>query len=378
MISLQNIHKSFKKFNVIKDLSLEIAKGEIVSLIGPSGCGKTTTIKMINGLEKPTEGKVLIDGKDISDLDLIQLRRGMGYIIQQTGLFPHMTIEENIGIIPKLEGKDKDEIRKKVYSLMEMIGLDADDYLWRYPAQLSGGQLQRVGVARAFAMDPEIILMDEPFSALDPVTREQLQNELLEIQSKMKKTIVFVTHDMREAIKISDKICILNNGKIAQYDTPENILKKPADEFVTNFVGENRIWSSPEFIRVADIMIKKPVWVHPNYTIFRSMELMRQKKVDTVFVVDDKDILLGYVKARDIQNIEDRDQLISDYMKMPAITSNPKENLLSLLEKVENNKQTTIPVLEETGKLAGLVTKSSLVTTLSTQYIGIKGGVIND
>ncbi len=209
-IEFKDVAKSFRKTQVLRNISMTIEKGQLVSLIGPSGCGKTTTLKMINGLVKPSSGDVLVNGESVLEADLIRLRRTMGYVIQQTGLFPHMTVEENIEIIPRLSGADRLKTAEKTRELMEMVGLPPEEYLWRYPSQLSGGQLQRIGVARAFAVDPEIILMDEPFSALDPVTREQLQDEVLAIQSRLRKTIVFVTHDMDEAIKLSDKICIMN------------------------------------------------------------------------------------------------------------------------------------------------------------------------
>ena len=200
MIKFENVTKQFKETKVLSNISLEIEKGQLVVLIGASCCGKTTTLKMINRLIKPTTGKVLINNKDISREDVIELRRNIGYVIQQTGLFPHMTIQENIEIIPRVQKKSSEEITQKTYELMEMVGLDCETFLHRYPTELSGGQQQRVGVARAFATDPDIILMDEPFSALDPITRSGLQEELVHLQSKLRKTIVFVTHDMDEAM----------------------------------------------------------------------------------------------------------------------------------------------------------------------------------
>ncbi len=219
MIEFKNIRKDFKNKTILKDITLKINRGELVAIIGSSGCGKTTTLKMINRLIKPTSGKIFINGEDIASKDVIKLRRNIGYVIQQTGLFPHLTIRENIEMIPKVEKLNKASIEKRTLELMDMVGLNSNDFLDRYPTELSGGQQQRVGVARAFATNPEIILMDEPFSALDPITRVQLQEELIDLQSKLKRTIVFVTHDMDEAIKIADKICIMNKGEIVQYDT---------------------------------------------------------------------------------------------------------------------------------------------------------------
>ena len=206
-------------------------------IIGSSGCGKTTTLKMINKLILPTSGKIYIDGEDTSQKDTIKLRRNIGYVIQQTGLFPHMTVKENIELIAKIENIDKNKMNMRTRELMKMINLDYEKFSERYPLELSGGQQQRVGVARAFALDPAIILMDEPFSAVDPISRRQLQDELIAIQKKLEKTIVFVTHDIQEAVKIADKICLLNNGEIMQYDTPENIIKNPKNDFVRKFVN---------------------------------------------------------------------------------------------------------------------------------------------
>ena len=241
MIEFKSVSKRFKEADVLTDISFKINTGELVTIIGSSGCGKTTTLKMINRLLEPTKGQIYIDGEDISKKDIIKLRRSMGYVIQQTGLFPHMTIRENIEIIPKVERYEEAQIIQRTSELMEMVGLNRARFLDRYPNELSGGQQQRVGVARAFATDPDIILMDEPFSALDPITREGLQDELIELQIKLKKTIVFVTHDMDEAIRISNHICIMNEGGIIQYDTPENILRNPKNQFVAEFVGKKRI-----------------------------------------------------------------------------------------------------------------------------------------
>ena len=373
-IEFKDVHKSYKKTEVLKGIDFGVEKGQLVCLIGPSGCGKTTTLKMINGLAKPTSGDVLIDGKSVLHMDLIKLRRKMGYVIQQTGLFPHMTIKENIEIIPKLMGEDKNKLIEKSVYLMNMVGLDPDEYLWRYPVQLSGGQLQRIGVARAFAVDPEIILMDEPFSALDPITREQLQDEVVAIQNKFHKTIVFVTHDMDEAIKIADKICIMNGGKVVQYDTPENILKNPADEFVEGFVGEKRIWSNPVYIKAKDIMLKDPVKVRENSTVIRAMNLMRGKRVDSVFIVDDDNKLKGMVLAKKIQNAEDKSESITNYMQAPKLTVFDEENIIDLLNKSRDRKVNRIPVVDQRNHLVGLITKSSMVTTLSSQFIDIEDG----
>jgi osmoprotectant transport system ATP-binding protein len=225
----------------IDDLSITIPAGEICVLIGPSGGGKTTAMKMINRLISITEGDITIDGTSVKALETTELRRGIGYVIQQIGLFPHMTVESNVGTVPRLLGWDKDRIRARSHELLELVGLDPDEHAKRYPSQLSGGQRQRVGLARAMAADPPLMLMDEPFGAIDPITRERLQNDFLRLHRELRKTVVFVTHDIDEAIKMGDRVCILREGGVlAQYDTPEAILAAPADDFVAQFVGADR------------------------------------------------------------------------------------------------------------------------------------------
>jgi osmoprotectant transport system ATP-binding protein len=225
----------------VDDLSLTIPAGEICVLIGPSGGGKTTAMKLVNRLISLTEGDITIDGESVMKLDPVELRRGIGYVIQQIGLFPHMTIEANVATVPKLVGWDKGRTRERCRELLDLVGLDPDEYAKRYPAQLSGGQRQRVGLARAMAADPPLMLMDEPFGAIDPITRERLQNDFLRLHREVRKTVIFVTHDIDEAIKMGDRICILRQGgRLAQYDTPEAILANPADDFVADFVGADR------------------------------------------------------------------------------------------------------------------------------------------
>lgn len=372
MIRFENITKSYKDKMVLKNISLEVERGKLVAFIGASGCGKTTMLKLINRLIKPTKGKIYINGEDIDTKDLIQLRRNMGYVIQQTGLFPHLTIKENIEVIPKVEKKEKAEIEKKTYELMEMVGLNPEEYLHRYPTELSGGQQQRVGVARAFATDPDIILMDEPFSALDPITRLGLQDELVNLQSNYKKTIVFITHDMDEAIKIADMICIMKDGVIIQYDTPENILKNPANEFVSEFVGANRIWASPEYIKAKDIMIDRPITCLNNMSLDRCLERMRSNKVESLMVTDSKKKLLGILFAKQIRSQADRSIEASSIMITDFASVTPEESIVDILQTVDDNNVTTIPVVNSNGSLVGLITKSSLITTLSQQFINTK------
>jgi osmoprotectant transport system ATP-binding protein len=259
MIEFRKVSKTYPGSDnpVVTDLSFEVLEGEICVLVGPSGCGKTTTMRMVNRLIEITEGEILIDGEPNTAMSGTRLRRKIGYAIQQIGLFPHRTIADNIGTVPHLLGWDKGRIRNRVDELLELVGLSPGEYRDRYPAELSGGQQQRVGVARALAADPPIMLMDEPFGAVDPITRERLQDEFLRIQEDIKKTIVFVTHDIDEAIKMGNKIAILKQGGIlAQYDTPETILAYPNSEFVASFVGTDRILKRLSLVRVGDIRLE--------------------------------------------------------------------------------------------------------------------------
>lgn len=373
MIRFEHISKSYKNTIVLNDISFEIEAGEIVVLIGPSGCGKTTTLKMINKLINPSSGSIYIKDESIGDQDPIELRRNIGYVIQQTGLFPHMTIKENIEIIPKLLKKSDEECDLISRDLLTMVGLDPEAFKHRYPTQLSGGQNQRVGVARAFANNPDIILMDEPFSAVDPINRQQLQDELVNLQAKVKKTIVFVTHDMDEAVKIADRICIMKDGNIVQYDTPENILKNPINEFVSDFVGKNRIWSNPEFIRAQDIMVTHPVTTFMEVPVLKVIENMRLRKVDTILVIGDDGKFKGVVSARVMVQCNDKSQPVRNLIQTPKVIAHPYDNIVELLTKVREHQSTSIPVVDENNNLKGIVTTSTLVTTLSQQYIDVEG-----
>ena len=242
MIRLSGVGKTYPDGTVaVQELDLEIAQGELVVLVGPSGCGKSTTLKMINRLIEPTTGTIEIDGEDVTTKDPVQLRRGIGYVIQQIGLFPHQTILTNVMTVPLLYGESKATARKRAHELMELVGLDVQTYADRYPHQLSGGQRQRVGVARALAADPPVLLMDEPFGAVDPVVRVRLQDEFLRLQQELDKTVVLVTHDIDEAVRMGDRVAVFaNGGRLAQYSTPAQLLGHPADDFVADFVGSTR------------------------------------------------------------------------------------------------------------------------------------------
>ena len=290
MIRLENLTKVFpgQEAPAVDDLSLEIPEGEIVVFVGPSGCGKTTTMKMINRIIEPTSGRIFLQGDDVTKVNGDKLRRRIGYVIQQIGLFPHMTIADNIATVPKMLGWDKKRTSDRVDELLETVSMDVS-YRERYPKELSGGQRQRIGVARAMAADPPVLLMDEPFGAIDPITRERLQNEFLRLQAEIKKTIVFVTHDIDEAIKMGDRIAILRTqSKIAQYDTPERILTDPADEFVEDFIGTGASIKRLSLSRVRDI--ETADWPVALLSEGRDAvrELLRKSGKDYVLLLDDR------------------------------------------------------------------------------------------
>ncbi|MDR6998388.1 ABC transporter ATP-binding protein [Neobacillus niacini] len=371
MIQFKNIVKKYRTKTIINSFSLDIEGGQLVVFIGPSGCGKTTLLKMINKLIQPTSGKIFVDGKDISTMNTIELRRNIGYVIQNTGLFPHMSIKENLELIPKLKGEAPEAIAKKTEELLETVGLNPKEYLHRYPNELSGGQQQRVGVARAFSTNSDIILMDEPFSALDPVTRSSLQDELFQMQKEFNKTIIFVTHDMDEAIKIADKICILKDGDILQYDTPENILKNPANPFVEDFIGKRRVWNNPELLMAEDIMIHYPVKITGKRNVLQAIEIMKDQKVDSLMVTDKNNILIGLVTLKGIQLLN-RNAAIEDVMEQNVLSVSQDANLISVLATMNEHKIGYVPVVNHMNQLTGLITRSSILSVLSSQLIDLE------
>ncbi|MEH7545429.1 MULTISPECIES: ABC transporter ATP-binding protein [Bacillaceae] len=371
LIEFKNIVKKYRTKTIINPFSLKIDAGQLVVFIGPSGCGKTTLLKMINKLIQPSSGQIFVNGTDITSMNPIELRRNIGYVIQNTGLFPHMSIKENLELIPKLKGEDPASIEKKTNELLELVGLEPKEYLHRYPKELSGGQQQRIGVARAFSTNSDIILMDEPFSALDPVTRSSLQDELFQMQKELNKTIIFVTHDMDEAIKIADKICILKDGDILQYDTPENILKNPANQFVEDFIGKRRVWNNPELLMAEDIMIQNPVKITAMRTVLQAIEVMKDHKVDSLMVTDKHNILRGLVTLKSIQLLN-RNLSIEMVMEQNVLSVSEDANLISVLATMNEHKIGYLPVVNSTSQLTGLITRSSILSALSSQLIDLE------
>ena len=376
MIEFKNVSKTINGKHILKDINITIEDEELVVFIGPSGCGKTTTLKMINKLLTPSTGEILINGDKIQEKNTIKLRRNMGYVIQQAGLLPHLTIGDNIGLIPSIEKMPKDKIKEKVIELLNLVGLDPDEFMDKYPNQLSGGQQQRVGVARAFIMNPDVILMDEPFSALDPITKTQLQDEVFNIQQNFKKTIIFVTHDMDEALKLGDKICIMEGGNVVQFDTPEEILKNPINDFVRDFVGKNRIWNQPELIKAKDIMIDKPIKSVGERTILQAIEIMKTSNVDSLLIVDKASVLTGLITLKQIRTTlrkdPDKTKKIKDIMETKLITVNQEDSIINILETIKREDISFVPVVDDNNKLSGLLTKSSLLSILSNQFIDME------
>ncbi|MEA3314202.1 MAG: ABC transporter ATP-binding protein [Caldisericota bacterium] len=370
MIELKNVCKSYDGKNVvINNLSMTVEAGEFVVLVGESGCGKTTTMQMMNRLIKPTSGNIFINGKNIKTSNEIELRRNIGYVIQSIGLFPHRTIAQNIATVPMLCKKDKNETENRIRSLMEIVGLPPNEYAHRYPSELSGGQQQRAGVARALANEPEIILMDEPFSSLDPITREQLQNELLRICEELGNTIIFVTHDIDEAIKLGDKIAVLQDGKLAQFDTPEEILKNPANEYVAEFVGKNRLWKTPDMVNAEDVMNSNLVTINPNRSVAQAIEIMKTLDVTILCVANKLETgkikLLGLVGANRLRGITDHSIRMKSIMKS-NIREIPHDMPLTEVMVIREKRNVKFsPVIDDKGYLIGIITNASILNVLN-------------
>lgn len=365
MIRFEQVSKVYKgDVEAVSDLNLEIAEGEFVVLIGPSGCGKTTTLEMINRLVKPTRGTIYIRGEDISKINEVVLRRNIGYVIQQIGLFPHLTISSNIGLVPRLKRWSKAQIQERVDELLELVGMDSDLYRNRYPRELSGGQQQRIGVLRALAAEPEIILMDEPFGALDPITRETLQDELKTLQAKLRKTIVFVTHDIDEALKLADRIVLMKDGKVVQVDTPEGLLRHPANEFVEQFIGKDRLGARADALRVEEVAVKDPVTAPPELGLAQSIRLMHQKRVDTLMITDSDGTLIGVVNVKDIEEQKDRARSLREIMNTHFAAAKAGTSAKDAFEALFLGKAGLLPVVDDSGRLRGVVTRTSLADML--------------
>lgn len=356
MIRLENVTKIYSGTTApaVNDLTMEVPEGETCVLIGPSGCGKTTTMKMINRLIEPSEGRIFVNGNNVMEQDPVELRRDIGYVIQQIGLFPHMTIEDNIAVVPQLKGWDKARTNSRIDELLEMVGLEPATFRKRYPRELSGGQRQRVGVARALAADPPVMLMDEPFGAIDPITRDHLQNEFLRLQRRIKKTIVFVTHDIDEAIKMGTLICILQvGGVLQQLDSPSNLLAQPANAFVADFVGADRGLKRLNLVRVKDVMSNDLLLAQHGDLGESVAQRMLEEEVDSMLVVDNTHQLIGYVTLERAQKhprkkVQDLARGIISVTEEEATMKNAFSEMLSY-------GVSYLPVLGEKQRLVGVV-----------------------
>jgi osmoprotectant transport system ATP-binding protein len=361
MLKFEHVSKVYKGGKrAVNDITLEFEKGEFICFIGPSGCGKTTTMKMINRLIEPTEGSIYINGENIMDKDPVQLRREIGYVIQQIGLFPHMTIQENISLVLKLLKWPEEKRRARALELLELVDL-TPDYLEKFPHELSGGQQQRIGVLRALAADQSLILMDEPFGALDPITRDSLQEEFKKLQKKLNKTIVFVTHDMDEALKLADRIVIMRDGQLIQCDTPDEILRNPADEFVEEFIGKDRlVQARPNIQTVEQIMNPTPVTITGDHTLSQAIQLMKQKRVDSLLVVNKDNILQGYVDVENIDQKRKKASLVSEIVET-AFTVEEGTLVRDAVRQILKKGMKYVPVIDAQQHLIGIVTRANLV-----------------
>lgn len=361
MIEFKNLTKRFPGGKIAVDsLNLTFNDGEFIVFIGTSGSGKTTSMRMINRMIEPTSGEILINGKNSKDMNAVELRRQIGYVIQQIGLMPHMTIFDNIVMVPKLLKWPVEKQRKIAEELIQKVDLPLD-FLERYPSELSGGQQQRIGVIRALAADQDIILMDEPFGALDPITRDSLQETLKELQRELGKTVIFVTHDMDEALKLADRIVIMQDGKVVQFDTPDNILMDPASAFVENFIGEERLSQArTNFRTVEQIMIRGPVSVSSDQNLSEAIKLMRTRRVDSLFVTDADDILLGMLSVEAIDTNRRRPVTVGEVMSEVSFV---REGTLvrDALQRILKLGYKNIPVVNENNQLIGLITRTSIV-----------------
>ena len=343
----------------VSDLTLTVPAGEICVLVGPSGCGKTTTMKMVNRLIDPTSGRITIDGRDVMSFPAVELRRGIGYVIQQVGLFPHMTIGANVAVVPGLVGWDAARIRARTDELLDLVGLEPAAYRDRYPSELSGGERQRVGVARALAADPPVMLMDEPFGAVDPIRRERLQNEFLRLQEKVRKTIIFVTHDVDEAIKMGDRIAILQRGGVlAQYDTPEAVLATPASDFVERFVGADRGLKRLSLARVRDLDLVQPVIVRSGTERAEvRAELDGAEDLDFALMVDGLGRPLGWIDRGDLAGAG---PITPDAATPGAPTVQPETTLRDALSALLGSSVQLGVVVDERDRVLGLVSVDAI------------------
>ena len=369
-IRLEHVTKQYHGVEqpAVRDLTLDVQPGEILVLVGPSGCGKSTTLRLINRMIEPTGGSIFYEGEDVTKVDPNALRRRIGYVIQQVGLFPHRTIAENVATVPKLLKWPKKRIKERVDELLELVSMDPSIYRDRYPNELSGGQAQRVGVARALGADPDVLLMDEPFGAIDPITRDRLQNEFLRLQSELRKTIVFVTHDIDEAVKMGDRIAILREGsEIAQLDRPEVILTEPADEFVENFLGSGAVLKTLTLRRVRDIDLARMVTLRKPVHRGQALQAMSDAGVNSAVLLDEDERPLRWIDERALNSSE---RGIESAGRPITVQVQPEDTLQDALSAMLTTSSGMAVVVDARGRYLGGCTIESLAALLLTSGNG--------
>ena len=368
MLRFEHVSLSYGSQKIIDDISFEIQEGQMAVLIGSSGCGKTTTLKMINRLIEPTSGKIYINGKDIAAQDRVELRRHIGYVIQQIGLFPNMTVAQNICVVPNLLKYSKEACDKIVHELLELVNLPYEQYAHKYPSEMSGGQQQRIGILRALAASPPIVLMDEPFSALDPMTRRTLQQEVRSLQQKLNKTIVFVSHDMSEALKLADIIIFMAAGEIVQMASPEEMLEHPANDLVRTFMGKHTPDTAPS--KVESFMRTNVFSVRKDRGVLECAERMARGSVDTLLVTDEQNRYLGTISIGDIRHwgreLTSIEPLIRQTARTVRVGDEAKESFDYLLDSGANY----VVVLNADDTIAGIVTKTSVARSVAENLWG--------
>lgn len=366
MIKLEHVGKTYTDgTEAVKDLTMEIKQGEFCIFLGPSGCGKTTSMKMINRLIPLTTGKIYVDGVDALELDQNELRRGVGYAIQNIGLFPHRTVAENIATVPTLLKWPKQKKRKRAEELLNLVGMDPKTFIDRYPSELSGGQQQRIGVARCLGADPPILLMDEPFGAIDPITRSKLQDEFLKIQAKIKKTIAFVTHDINEAIKMGDTIALMREGELVQYTDPATLLGSPKNEFVRNFIGADRVLKGLRLLKAKDVMQEPPLTVKVGEDPMQVKARMESENLRWSMLTEDGGHFLGWITCDDLEAAKP----IREVIIPPTITAAPDTPLNEALSMMLNSAIGTLAILDEYERLIGVLSFQIIRDVLGEQEI---------
>jgi osmoprotectant transport system ATP-binding protein len=365
MIRLERLTKVFGTFTAVDAVDMEVPEGEVCVLLGPSGCGKTTTMKMINRLIPPSSGKVFIAGRDTATQDDVQLRRSIGYVIQQIGLFPNKTIEDNICVVPDLLGWERRRSRARAAELLALVNLDPAIYLKRYPKELSGGQQQRVGVVRALAADPPVLLMDEPFGAIDPINREVIQDEFMKLQAALKKTVIFVSHDIDEAVKMASRVAIFRDGRLIQFAKPDDLLAHPVDSFVADFVGQDRTLKRLRLVRVEEAMMRDPPRVRAEDSLERAAALMDEHGHVSIVMVGPRGRARGVVRIEEARGR--RGSVGENHGPLPGVV-NVKDDLRRAVAMMFEHDVTWLACIDDDGFYKGYVTQRGITHHLGATY----------